>query len=132
MKLWRQPVDQDSVAALSTISRFHHGGGQRSADCRQCNPQAERAALQPAQRALAAAGQGPAIPAGGALNRQYSALVASLLLQMDEPRLLAQLADRLTGRKDVTPRPSCCPIRVHRMRGQGYNAEPPDPARVPA
>ncbi|HHQ4675975.1 TPA: hypothetical protein ACSP2I_003322 [Aeromonas veronii] len=101
--LWRRPADQDALRALSTINRFHHGSaasdlliaasgneGLKGAALRQLS------ALSPlppqAQKYLLAE----------LSNRQYGALVAGLLMEVDEPQLLSALARRL-GQRDVPP-----------------------------
>jgi hypothetical protein len=101
--LWRRPADQDALRTLSTISRFHHGSaasdlliaasgneGLKGAALRQLS------ALSPlppqAQKYLLAE----------LSNRQYGALVAGLLMEVDEPQLLSALARRL-GQRDMPP-----------------------------
>ena len=96
-KLWHQPVDHDSVAALRSVARFHQG--QAASDLLIAASRNGRLKL-PALQQLSQLSPLPDTAQQFLLaelgNRQYSGQVASLLLQMDEPRLLAQLADRLT------------------------------------
>ncbi|MBS4674109.1 hypothetical protein [Aeromonas hydrophila] len=96
-KLWHQPVDHDSVAALASVGRFHQG--QAASDLLIAASRNARLKL-PALQQLSQLSPLPDTAQQFLLaelgNRQYSGQVASLLLQMDEPRLLAQLADRLT------------------------------------
>lgn len=96
-KLWHQPVDHDSVAALRSVARFH--SGQEASDLLIAASRNGRLKL-PALQQLSQLSPLPDTAQQFLLaelgNRQYSGQVASLLLQMDEPRLLAQLADRLT------------------------------------
>jgi len=101
--LWRRPADQDALRALSTINRFHYGSaasdlliaasgneGLKGAALRQLS---ELSPLPPqAQKYLLAE----------LSNRQYGALVAGLLMEVDEPQLLSALARRL-GQRDMPP-----------------------------
>ena len=97
LKLWRQPVDHDSLTALHTISRFY--SGQEASDLLIAASQNSRL-MVPALHQLSRL---PPLPDGAQQfllaelgKHQYGGLVAGLLLQMDEPRLLGQLANRLT------------------------------------
>ncbi|MDF2414540.1 hypothetical protein [Aeromonas sp. 1HA1] len=96
-KLWHQPVDHDSIAALMSVARFHQG--QTASDLLIAASRNSRLTL-PALQQLSQLSPLPDSAQKFLLaklgKRQYSGQVASLLLQMDEPRLLAQLADRLT------------------------------------
>lgn len=96
-KLWRQPVDHDSLAALHTITRFYKG--QEASDLLISASRNDRL-MVPALHQLSQLSPLPDTAQQYLLvelgKHQYGGLVASLLLQMDEPRLLAQLADRLT------------------------------------
>ncbi|WP_349920515.1 hypothetical protein [Aeromonas veronii] len=96
-KLWRQPVDNDSLAALSSIPRFYHG--QTASDLLIAASRNERLMI-PALHQLSRLSPLPDEARQYLLaelgKQQYSGLVAGVLLQLDEPRLLAQLADRLT------------------------------------
>ncbi|HEH9406379.1 TPA: hypothetical protein SIA26_003942 [Aeromonas bestiarum] len=97
LKLWRQPVDHDSVAALKSVARFHQG---QDASSLLIAASRNSRLKQPALHQLSQLSPLPEAAQQFLLaelgNRHYSGQVASLLLQMDEPRLLAQLADRLT------------------------------------
>ncbi|WP_281705505.1 hypothetical protein [Aeromonas taiwanensis] len=97
LKLWRQPVDHDSLAALHAIPRFYTG--QEASDLLIAASRNERL-MVPALRQLSRLSP---LPEGAQQyllaelgKHQYGGLVAGLLLEMDEPRLLGQLADRLT------------------------------------
>ncbi|WP_310597552.1 hypothetical protein [Aeromonas aquatica] len=96
-KLWRQPVDHDSLAALHTIIRFYKG--QEASDLLISASRNDRLMI-PALHQLSQLSPLPDTAQQYLLvelgKHQYGGLVAGLLLQMDEPRLLAQLADRLT------------------------------------
>ncbi|WP_219614825.1 hypothetical protein [Aeromonas salmonicida] len=97
LKLWRQPVDHDSVAALKSVARFHQG---QDASSLLIAASRNSRLKQPALHQLSQLSPLPEAAQQFLLaelgNRHYSGQVASLLLQMDEPRLLAQFADRLT------------------------------------
>lgn len=96
-KLWRQPVDHDSLAALRTIPRFHDG--QEASDlliAASHNGRLMVPALQQLSRLSPLPDGARQYLLAELGKQQYSGLVAGLLLQLDEPRLLAQLADRLT------------------------------------
>ena len=97
LKLWRQPVDHDSLAALHTIPRFY--SGQEASDLLIAASRNGRL-MVPALHQLSRLSP---LPDGAQQyllvelgKHQYGGLVAGLLLEMDEPRLLGQLADRLT------------------------------------
>ncbi|MFA7261126.1 MAG: hypothetical protein WC013_16650, partial [Aeromonas bestiarum] len=83
--------------ALASVARFHQG--QAASDLLIAASRNGRLKL-PALQQLSQLSPLPDTAQQFLLaelgNRQYSGQVASLLLQMDEPRLLAQLADRLT------------------------------------
>ena len=97
LKLWRQPVDHDSVTALKSVARFHQG---QDASSLLIAASRNSRLKQPALHQLSQLSPLPEAAQQFLLaelgNRHYSGQVASLLLQMDEPRLLAQFADRLT------------------------------------
>lgn len=96
-KLWRQPVDHDSLAALHSITRFYRG--QEASDLLIAASRHGRLMI-PALHQLSQLSPLPDSAQQYLLTelgkQQYSGLVAGLLLEMDEPRLLAQLANRLT------------------------------------
>ena len=96
-KLWRQPADHDSLAALHSITRFYRG--QEASDLLIAASRNDRLMI-PALHQLSQLSPLPDTAQQYLLaelgKHQYGGLVAGLLLQMDEPRLLAQLADRLT------------------------------------
>jgi hypothetical protein len=96
-RLWRQPVDHDSLAALNSVSRFYRG--QEASDLLIAASRNGRLMI-PALRQLSQLSPLPDTAQQYLLTelgkQQYSGLVAGLLLEMDEPRLLAQLANRLT------------------------------------
>lgn len=96
-KLWRQPVDNDSLAALHTINRFYRG---KEASDMLISASRHDHLMIPALHQLSRLSPLPDTARQYLLaelgKQQYSGLVAGLLLQLDEPRLLAQLADRLT------------------------------------
>lgn len=96
-KLWRQPVDHDSLAALHSIPRFYRG--QEASNMLIAASRNQRLMI-PALHQLSRLSPLPDEARQYLLaelgKQQYSGLVAGLLLQLDEPRLLAQLADRLT------------------------------------
>lgn len=97
LMLWRQPVDDDSLVALKALSSLQHG--ETASDlliAATKSPKLKR----PALKALSQLSPLP-IKAQDFLlaelgNSQYGGLVASLLLEVDEPRLLVRLADELT------------------------------------
>ncbi|MFQ2348732.1 MULTISPECIES: hypothetical protein [Aeromonas] len=96
-KLWRQPADHDSVAALASVGRFHQG--QTASDlliAASRNASLKQTALHQLSQLSPLPDTAQQFLLAELGNRQYSGQVASLLLQVDEPRLLAQLADRLT------------------------------------
>ena len=97
LKLWRQPVDHDSLTALHSISRFHTG--QEASDlliAASRNGRLMIPALQQLSRLSPLPDGAQQYLLAELGKHQYGGLVAGLLLQMDEPRLLGQLADRLT------------------------------------
>ncbi|MNT05626.1 hypothetical protein D3C72_1402530 [compost metagenome] len=97
LKLWRQPVDHDSLAALHSIPRFHTG--QEASDlliAASRNGRLMIPALQQLSRLSPLPDGAQQYLLAELGKHQYGGLVAGLLLQMDEPRLLGQLADRLT------------------------------------
>ena len=97
LKLWRQPVDHDSLTALHTISRFY--SGQEASDlliAASRNGRLMIPALQQLSRLSPLPDGAQQYLLAELGKHQYGGLVAGLLLQMDEPRLLGQLADRLT------------------------------------
>lgn len=95
-KLWRQPVDSDSLAALHTIPRFYDG--QQASDLLIAASRNGRLMI-PALQQLSQLSPLPETARQYLLaelgKQQYSGLVGGLLLQLDEPSMLAQLADRL-------------------------------------
>jgi hypothetical protein len=97
LKLWRQPVDHDSLSALHSIPRFHTG--QEASDlliAASRNGRLMIPALQQLSRLSPLPDGAQQYLLAELGKHQYGGLVAGLLLQMDEPRLLGQLADRLT------------------------------------
>lgn len=97
LKLWRQPVDHDSLTALHSIPRFHTG--QEASDlliAASRNGRLMIPALQQLSRLSPLPDGAQQYLLAELGKHQYGGLVAGLLLQMDEPRLLGQLADRLT------------------------------------
>ena len=96
LKLWRQPVDHDSLTALHSIPRFHTG--QEASDlliAASRNGRLMIPALQQLSRLSPLPDGAQQYLLAELGKHQYGGLVAGLLLQMDEPRLLGQLADRL-------------------------------------
>ena len=95
-KLWRQPVDQDSVAALGTVTHFYRG--EEASDLLIAATRNRRLVV-PALQQLSQLSPMPDKAQQYLLaelgKHQYSE-VASLMLRMNEPRLLAQLAGSLT------------------------------------
>ena len=102
-RLWRQPADQDALMALSTISHFHQGAAASDLlIAASVNPDLK----EPALRQMSALSPLPQLAQRYLLaelsNRQYGALVAGLLMEVDEPLLLSALVRRL-GQRDSPP-----------------------------
>ncbi|MFB2865925.1 hypothetical protein [Aeromonas sp. MdU4] len=102
-RLWRQPVDQDTLAALPSISRFHHGVvASDLLIAASKKPRLREAALRQLSQLSPLPQQAQHYLLAELANRQYGALVAGLLMEVDEPRLLSSLAKRL-GQRDTPP-----------------------------
>ncbi|WP_033135869.1 hypothetical protein [Aeromonas finlandensis] len=102
-RLWRQPVDQDTLAALPTINRFHQGGvASALLIAASDNPQLKEPALRQLSVISPLPQQAQRYLLVELANRQYGALVAGLLMEVDEPLLLSALARRL-GQRDTPP-----------------------------
>lgn len=95
--LWRQPVDDDSLRALKALPSLLKGDAASDLLIGATkHPKLKR----PALKALSQLSPLPVKAQDFLLaelgNSQYGSLVASLLLEVDEPRLLVRLADELT------------------------------------
>ncbi|RQM68000.1 hypothetical protein [Aeromonas enteropelogenes] len=102
-RLWRQPVDQDALAALPTINRFHQGVvASRLLIEASANPQLKGAALHQLGTLSPLPEQARSYLLAELTNRQYGAQVVALLLEVDEPLMLSALAKHL-GRHDMPP-----------------------------
>ncbi|QWL60995.1 hypothetical protein HQ399_01485 [Aeromonas jandaei] len=102
-RLWRQPVDQDALAALATINRFHQGNeASELLIAASTNPHLKEPALRQLSALSPLPQQARSYLLGELANRQYGSLVADLLMEVDEPLLLSALAKRL-GQHDQNP-----------------------------
>lgn len=108
--LWRQPVDHDSMAALHSVTRFYRG--QEASDLLIAASRNRRLAI-PAMQQLSQLSPLPDTAQQYLLTElgklQYGGLVAGLLLRMNEPRLLSQLADRLARQEQHQDLPIMLP-----------------------
>ena len=101
--LWHRPVDQDALTALLTINRFHQG--YVASDlliAASDNPGLKASALRQLSALSPLPPQAQKYLLAELSNRQYGALVAGLLMEVDEPQLLSALARRL-GQRDTPP-----------------------------
>ena len=102
-RLWRQPADQDALSALLTINRFHQGSAASDLlIAASGNPELKEPALRQLSALSPLPPQAQSYLLAELSNCQYGALVASLLMEVDEPQLLAALVRRL-GRRDMPP-----------------------------
>ena len=102
-RLWHRPVDQDALTALLTINRFHQG--YVASDlliAASDNPGLKALALRQLSALSPLPPQAQKYLLAELSNRQYGALVAGLLMEVDEPQLLSALARRL-GQRDTPP-----------------------------
>jgi hypothetical protein len=101
--LWRRPADQDALRALSTINRFHQGGAASDLlIAASGNAGLKGVALRQLSALSPLPPQAQSYLLAELSNRQYGALVAGLLMEVDEPQLLSALARRL-GQRDTPP-----------------------------
>lgn len=102
-RLWRQPVDQDALAALATIKRFHQGSeASEPLIAASTNPYLKEPALRQLTALYPLPPQARSYLLGELANRQYGSLAANLLMKVDEPLLLSALAKHL-GQLDKSP-----------------------------
>ncbi|HDN9007794.1 hypothetical protein [Aeromonas veronii] len=108
--LWRRPADQDALRALATINRFHHGNTASSLlIAASGNPGLREPALRQLSALSPLPPQAQKYLLAELSNRQYGALVAGLLMEVDEPQLLSGLARRLGQRALPPAAPSLLP-----------------------
>jgi hypothetical protein len=96
LKLWRQPVDHDSLTALHTISRFY--SGQEASDLLIAASQNSRLmvpALHQLSR-LSPAGRGPAVPPGRTRQAPVWRAGGRPVVADGRAQAPGQLANRLT------------------------------------
>lgn len=102
-RLWHRPVDQDALTALLTINRFHQGNvASDLLIAASDNPGLKASALRQLSALSPLPPQAQKYLLAELSNRQYGALVAGLLMEVDEPQLLSALARRL-GQRDTPP-----------------------------
>ena len=103
VRLWHRPVDQDALTALLTINRFHQGNvASDLLIAASDNPGLKASGPRPLRALSPLPPHGQKNPPAELSNRQYGALVAGLLMEVDEPQLLSALARRL-GQRDTPP-----------------------------
>lgn len=108
--LWRRPADQDALRALSTINRFHHGSTASSLlIAASGNTGLRESALRQLGALSPLPPQAETYLLAELSNHQYGALVAGLLMELDEPHVLSGLARRLGQRHSPPTAPSLQP-----------------------
>ncbi|MGL5031436.1 MAG: hypothetical protein ACRC5V_08725 [Aeromonas sp.] len=100
-KLWHQQADPDGLAALATVSRFHQGAtASELLIAASENPELKGAALRQLSALNPLPPQAQRYLLTELSNRQYGAVVADLLMAVNEPRLLSGLVQQV-GRGGV-------------------------------